>query len=118
MMDKSKCKKNACDALLNQRLLGYLKDTKCVRQPSLERFYCVISCIDISGFTALSAKLTAEDFVKEINNFFDLLIAIVYSWGGDVVKFAGDSIYIIWKMSEQTVNSHEFTTKILIDAIN
>jgi class 3 adenylate cyclase len=64
--------------------------------PSIERFHGVLLFIDISGFTALSQKLTVDELQAHINDYFSIMLDIVYQYGGDVVKFAGDAIYVLW----------------------
>lgn len=54
---------------------------------------------DISGFTAMSEKLTAlgregsEEVTKIINGYFTPLIDIIVDWGGDIYRFGGDAIF-------------------------
>eukprot|EP00056_Hartaetosiga_gracilis_P002016 m.49654 g.49654 ORF g.49654 m.49654 type:complete len:1204 (+) comp10873_c0_seq4:170-3781(+) len=56
---------------------------------------------DASGFTKMTQKLSkhengAEELTKIINAFFGALLVIVDSFGGDVVKFSGDAVTIVW----------------------
>lgn len=53
--------------------------------------------VDISGFTALSLRLKVEDLKNHINDYFTNMLNIVDRWDGDVIKFAGDALYVIWK---------------------
>jgi class 3 adenylate cyclase len=66
------------------------------RAHHIQRFYGALIFVDISGFTALSTKLDIESLTTHINGYFRDMLAIVESYGGDVVKFAGDAMYIIW----------------------
>lgn len=58
---------------------------------------------DISGFTALSEKLAgkgkagAEEITGLINTCFTALIDAAYQYGGEVVKFGGDALLIIFR---------------------
>lgn len=83
--------------------------------PSLERFVGIMACIDISGFTALSTLLSAQDLMIHINSFFETLISIIKEWGGDIIKFAGDSVYVIWKISSIDT---DILRKQLFDVLN
>lgn len=67
-------------------------------QPSIESYNCVLACIDISGFTALSTELDAQEFVYNINKYFEALVSIIQAHGGDLLKFAGDSILVLWRV--------------------
>ena len=63
-----------------------------------EIFKSTLLYADISGFTAMSEKLTnlgregAEELTKIINAFFEPLIQIFVKWGGDIYRFGGDAI--------------------------
>ena len=64
----------------------------------------VLFC-DASGFTALTEKLAqrpggAERLRNIINKFFTILIDVVLNNGGDVIKFAGDAVLIVFPVHE------------------
>lgn len=71
--------------------------------PRLERFPAAVLFADVSGFTALTERLAtrgaagAEDLVHLLNAYFGQLIDLVTSYGGDVVKFAGDAVLALWR---------------------
>lgn len=58
---------------------------------------------DISGFTALSEKLAgkgkagAEEITQLINTCFTALIDAAYLYGGEVLKFGGDAMLIVFR---------------------
>ncbi len=58
---------------------------------------------DISGFTALSEKLAgkgkagAEEITSLINTCFTALIESAYQYGGEVIKFGGDALLILFR---------------------
>ncbi len=58
---------------------------------------------DISGFTALSEKLAgkgkagAEEITSLINTCFTALIDSAYEYGGEVIKFGGDALLILFR---------------------
>eukprot|EP00042_Codosiga_hollandica_P058529 m.884049 g.884049 ORF g.884049 m.884049 type:complete len:1470 (-) comp59887_c0_seq2:3899-8308(-) len=60
---------------------------------------------DASGFTKLTTRLADEPDGAELlcsimNGFFSKLLDIICSYGGDVVKFAGDALSILWVVSK------------------
>lgn len=69
---------------------------------------CITSAVlfaDASGFTALTEKLAkaagssasgAESMCRIINNFFTVLIDVVQLYGGDVIKFSGDALTVVF----------------------
>lgn len=81
-------------------------------RPSLHRFHGALLFVDISGFTALSLRLKVEDLKNHINDYFTTMLSIVDKWDGDVIKFAGDALYVVWKteLSKIEVEAEENST--------
>lgn len=58
---------------------------------------------DISGFTALSEKLAgkgkagAEEITELVNKCFTALIDAAYEYGGEVLKFGGDAVLVLFR---------------------
>jgi class 3 adenylate cyclase len=84
--------------------LRYLADPTPPSEAVREDFDAAIGFIDVSGFTALSEKLAKEagDAGAEllnlyINQYFEKLIKEVSNYNGDVIKFAGDALQVIWR---------------------
>jgi class 3 adenylate cyclase len=71
--------------------------------PSIERFHGSLLFVDISGFTVLSQKLNVESLKTQINAYFKKIIDIIDKYGGEVVKFAGDALFIIWQTEITTL---------------
>ena len=67
---------------------------------------------DISGFTRLSEQLSgigpkgADLLSTTLSKFYGLLIEKIQSQGGDVQKFAGDALIVLW--SQKTQGSNEY----------
>lgn len=63
---------------------------------------------DISGFTHLTESLSkigdegAELIAYAINRYMEKLVAIIGQSGGDIFKFAGDAMIVIWPPSTKT----------------
>ncbi len=64
--------------------------------PSVCRYYAALLFIDISGFTVLSQRLPVDELRLHINGYFKRIIDITENYGGDVVKFAGDALFVVW----------------------
>ena len=66
------------------------------------RFYAATAFADISGFTPLAEALAtggvrgAEELTAILNDVFETLITTIESHGGQVVKFGGDALSLIW----------------------
>ena len=61
--------------------------------------------VDISGFTRLSTELSPESLSKTVNSYFELIVSQVHAHGGDILKFAGDAIFVEWKASSLSGSS-------------
>jgi class 3 adenylate cyclase len=66
------------------------------KQIESERRLVTVVFADVSGFTAMSEKLDAEDVAAVINDCFKGLISIVYKYEGVIDKFIGDEIMAIF----------------------
>jgi hypothetical protein len=58
--------------------------------------YAAVLLADIAGFTRLSSSMHAEELKRYINQFFSKILGIVETYHGDVVKFCGDALLIVW----------------------
>ena len=81
--------------------------------PVNQRLYqqdAVVVLADISGFTKLAERLArdnsggegrgTETLSRKLNNYFGRMIDMIYEGGGDVVKFAGDALLVVWRKAE------------------
>lgn len=68
-----------------------------------EDYLAAVLFVDISGFTALTEQFAArgpsgaEDISAVLNNFYGQWINIIKGYGGDIIKFAGDGLLVIWQ---------------------
>ncbi len=56
---------------------------------------CTMFC-DIVGFTSRSEKNSAEEIIKQLNQYFGVMVGIILSEKGTIDKFGGDAIMAIW----------------------
>ena len=82
-----------------------IEDPKPIESPVAQNFPAVVLFADISGFTVLTERLAekgplgVETLARILNEYFGQLIDIVYEYGGDVVKFAGDALIAVWPIA-------------------
>ncbi|HJS49093.1 MAG TPA: adenylate/guanylate cyclase domain-containing protein, partial [Gaiellaceae bacterium] len=65
-----------------------------------------VAFIDISGFTAMSERLSsmgragAEEVTEVMNATFAALLSVAYDQGGGLLKFAGDALLLLYEGEE------------------
>lgn len=75
--------------------------------PEVEHYYSCVLFVDISGFTPLTESLTTlgaegvERVSTHLNGYFSEMINLINEHGGDIVKFAGDALIVIWPTSSE-----------------
>jgi len=80
-----------------------------ITAPLSRRFRAVVLFTDISGFTALSELLSqagptgAEELTYLINQYFSQMIQIVQAYHGQVVKFSGDAMTVIFPLERSSM---------------
>ena len=52
--------------------------------------------VDIRNFTALSRKVQASDILQMLNEYYEILVDIVFRYEGTVDKFIGDGMMVLW----------------------
>jgi class 3 adenylate cyclase/predicted ATPase len=98
---------------------GASKDPAKYAGPTSTEFPAAILFADISGFTALTERLTqrsgsgdggAEELVAILNRYLGRLVDIVLAHGGDVVKFAGDALLAVWPAESEAALGERVVT--------
>jgi adenylate cyclase len=51
---------------------------------------------DIRGFTSLSERSDPQELVKLLNEYFELLVDVIFEFDGTLDKFMGDGVMAIW----------------------
>ena len=59
---------------------------------------------DIIGYTALTERYSrhpegVEQLKTQLNDFFGRLNSVIFGHGGDIISFAGDSVFAVWRDS-------------------
>ncbi|MDD5308298.1 MAG: adenylate/guanylate cyclase domain-containing protein [Deltaproteobacteria bacterium] len=51
---------------------------------------------DIRGFTSMSENMEASEVLQMLNEYFEIMVEIVFKHDGTVDKFVGDEIMVLW----------------------
>eukprot|EP00457_Paulinella_chromatophora_P000274 gb/GEZN01000274.1/.p1 GENE.gb/GEZN01000274.1/~~gb/GEZN01000274.1/.p1 ORF type:complete len:1599 (+),score=219.44 gb/GEZN01000274.1/:94-4890(+) len=91
-------------------IIGYLQQLEDQKEafstPATQTFTTSVLFADVSGFTMLCEEMAKkgpagdEYLAEHLNSYFGQLVKTISSQGGDVFKFAGDAILVIWPPQE------------------
>ncbi len=79
-----------------ERLIGHHGRPRLASQ----RGEVTILCSDIRGFTKLSRDMEPDDVVEMLNDYYSLLIPVIFAHDGTVDKYVGDSILAVFGSPE------------------
>ena len=102
---KNRIKSFAPDLLMTYILERNVRSEKIKLEPFSVFFDGVCLLADISGFTRLSGKFCEggkngiDQLQQVVNGYLGQLVKIVYAYGGDVMKFAGDALVCVFQPS-------------------
>lgn len=72
------------------------------KPPIRQTYSTAVLFADVSGYTALCERCALrgtegdEYLASKLNSYFELLVRVLQSHGGDVFKFAGDAVIVLW----------------------
>ena len=79
-----------------------LKKTSNGELPEAQDMETVVIFADISGFTNLSEACSRkgvqgnEELALSINRYMDGMVSYLNKYGGDIIKFVGDAMIVMW----------------------
>ncbi len=78
-------------------------------EASAERFPAAVLFADVSGFTPLTEALAQkglegpEELTRLLNTYFTRMISLIEAEGGEVVKFSGDALTVIFPAVDESL---------------
>ncbi len=93
------------------------KDPSPITKPFSESYLTAFLFVDIVEFSTLTEIIVQQyqNGLEIISNilsiYLEQLIRIIINAGGDIVKFAGDALFVIWKLDTDIKNSEEELAK-------
>ena len=62
---------------------------------------------DIRGFTSLSEKMTPNEVVETLNDYFNQMIEIIFKYNGILDKIIGDELMVIYGVPKSNIQDSE-----------
>lgn len=96
------------------------KEPTPIKKPFSEKYNCSFLFVDIAEFSTLTEKVIQqyENGLEIISNilsiYLEQLIRIITNAGGDIVKFAGDALFVVWKLNDDEYNEKKLSEKIYL----
>lgn len=76
-----------------------------------ERSEVTILNWDIRGFTRLTENMEPDEVVEMLNDYFAVLVPIIFSYQGTIDKFIGDAILAVFGSPEVDAEQHEHAVR-------
>lgn len=95
----------ALDSYVPALVYGFASEAAHHSSAASTRFEAAVLLADVTGFTPLTERLArhgpagVEELTLLLNTYFGHLVDLVTAHGGDVVKFAGDALLALWRVS-------------------
>jgi class 3 adenylate cyclase len=87
-----------------------LKNPEKPTKPVSSSFYTSMLFADMKSFTVLTERLTEHNpasGIRKLASYLDIyigkLVEIISQYGGDIIKFAGDAAFAIWKTDKENL---------------
>ncbi len=58
--------------------------------------HATVMFADIRGFTSISERMAPQEVVNLLNEYFELMVDVIFKYEGTLDKFVGDEIMAIW----------------------
>ena len=96
--ERSEFLRQVFEAHVNKQVTDYVLDRSggTLRFLPGERREVTMLNSDIAGFSALSRSMQAEELVEFLNRYFSRMIDIVLDHGGNIDKFQGDGMLVVF----------------------
>jgi class 3 adenylate cyclase len=68
--------------------------------------HAAVLFVDLSGYSRIAAAIAhkgAHALSSVVNSYLSRILQIVHNHGGDVVKFAGDAVLVVWEGEEKDI---------------
>ncbi|HEV2217095.1 MAG TPA: adenylate/guanylate cyclase domain-containing protein [Candidatus Dormibacteraeota bacterium] len=93
--ERSEFLRNLFERYVNKQVTDYVLESGTIFLPGERREVTVLNS-DIAGFSTLSQRMPAQDLLHFLNKYFTRMIEIVLKHGGNINKFQGDGMLVVF----------------------
>ena len=96
--ERSEFLRQLFEAHVNKQVTDYVltRSGRTLRFLPGERREVTMLNSDIAGFSSLSQTMEAEELVEFLNDYFQRMIRVVLDYGGNIDKFQGDGMLVVF----------------------
>ncbi len=96
--ERSEFLRELFEAHVNKQVTDYVltRSGRALRFLPGERREVTMLNSDIAGFSTLTQSMDAEELVRFLNNYFQRMITVVLNHGGNIDKFQGDGMLVVF----------------------
>jgi class 3 adenylate cyclase/tetratricopeptide (TPR) repeat protein len=84
------------DAVIDTTVAALKRELVALQQTAERRRQVTILFADVSGFTAMSERMDAEEVAQVMNDLWRRLDGVVHQFGGRIDKHIGDALMAVW----------------------
>ena len=95
-MERDKATRERFQRLLSPGLAEMVVSGELQVEKGGESRVATVLFVDIRGFTAMSENTPADEVLQMLNEYFEMVVEIVFRHEGTVDKFIGDAMMVIW----------------------
>ena len=103
------------DRLLSPQLVEEVLSGRLELKKGGELRLVTVMFADIRSFTTISEKMKPQEVVAMLNEYFELMVDIVFKYRGTLDKFIGDEIMAIWGAPLQEADDTERAVRAVVE---
>ena len=95
-MEKDAATRERFQRLLSPDLAEMVVNNRLKVEKGGQSRYATVMFADICGFTSISEKYRAGEMLQMLNDYYEIIVDIIFKHGGTLDKFMGDGIMAFW----------------------